>query len=66
MFKRKENCEKKFEIKFFKEHKKLMRIVSIVFICALLIATSVYGFLSVNVVSISDGTNVNKHYTLKK
>ncbi len=62
MFKKK---EKELRYKKDTKHSKLARAVGIVFMCALIIATSVYGILSVNVVSISDGTKVNKHYTLK-
>ena len=62
MFKKQEN-----ELRYKKntKHSKLARAVGITLMCALIVATSVYGFLSVNVVSIFDGTNVNKHYTLK-
>lgn len=62
MFKKQEN-----ELRYKKDikHSKLARAAGIVLMCALIIATSVYGFLSVNVVSIFDGTDVNKHYTLK-
>lgn len=45
--------------------KKIARIASIIGMCALIIATSVYFYLSVNVVSIFDGTNTKTLYTLK-
>lgn len=62
MFKKKEN---KILYKKERTHSKLARAAGIVLMCALIIATTIYGFLSINVVSIHDGTNTNKHYTLK-
>lgn len=44
---------------------KLARIATITGMCALIIATSVYFALSVNVVSLYDGTNAKTIYTLK-
>ena len=62
MFKKQEN-----ELRYKKDrkHSKLARAAGIVLMCALIVATSVYGILSVNVVSIFDGKETSKHYTLK-
>ena len=45
--------------------KKLARIASIVGMCALIIATSVYFGLTLNVVSITEGSSTKTVYTLK-